>query len=117
MQCHQPHQTPPGAGKAWWQRCSSCHKSETQQAKAGKVHADCSKCHQPHKFSPPSCKTCHAAQTAKAGHRTKGHEKCGECHTTHLASLPGRAQCLSCHKNMTQHQPSAQRCQACHPFK
>jgi hypothetical protein len=116
-QCHAPHQTPPGVGKAWWQRCASCHTSQTKQAKAGQVHADCSNCHKPHKFTAPKCNSCHAAATAKAGHATKGHDNCADCHSTHQATLPGRAQCMSCHKNMTQHHPTAQRCQACHPFK
>lgn len=117
QQCHSPHQPPPGAGSAWWQRCATCHSSVTKQANAGVVHANCSNCHKPHRFTPPNCSSCHKNETSKAGHTVKGHQKCGDCHSTHQATLPERAQCLRCHNDMAQHQAGAGRCQACHPFK
>lgn len=113
-QCHAPHQTPAAEKKGWWGVCVNCHKKEVE---ASKRHEQCANCHKPHKYQPPACTSCHAAQAGLAAHLVKEHQQCTACHDAHGATKPTPAQCLACHKDRTNHEPTTRTCYACHPFK
>ncbi len=119
VQCHAPHERSASSPAGWWQRCASCHQKQTQAAASSDAatHRTCSNCHRPHAFRPPACSSCHAANSLKAGHRIAEHVDCRQCHSTHEASKPKRAQCLTCHRDRADHHPEAPRCVACHAFR
>ena len=119
VQCHAPHQAPPGFGAAWWTRCNQCHADKVQSVKLrGPTHQDCKNCHQPHRFAVPACTSCHSTIQSEGLHSIAKHAAdCTSCHDPHVKSQPTRAQCLKCHQDRVNHEPNAVQCQACHMFK
>lgn len=110
--CHDAHKPP---GKLWG-TCSSCHTQQVSAVlKRGKTHSVCNSCHQPHGFKPPTCNSCHKG--LPAAHKSKGHDRCLDCHDTHQKKLPKRSDCLRCHTERTNHFPEAQNCASCHLFR
>jgi hypothetical protein len=118
-QCHPPHGAPPGAGHAWWQRCSACHGAKVESAKQrGPKHQVCQSCHQPHRFAVPSCTSCHADMGGKGLHAAPKHAaSCTSCHDPHVEAKPTRDQCLACHTDKRAHEPNAKECFTCHLFR
>jgi hypothetical protein len=119
MQCHPPHQAPPGTGSAWWSRCNACHAAKVESVKQrGPTHSQCKNCHQTHRFAIPSCTSCHRDMPSKGLHSVPQHAaSCKACHDPHVASVPRPAQCLACHTDRKNHEPTAEKCQGCHTFK
>jgi len=118
-QCHQPHAAPPGAGAAWWSRCSTCHAAKVQSVKErGPTHAECKNCHQPHRFAVPTCTSCHNDMGGRGLHAAAKHAaNCTSCHDPHVKSMPSREQCLACHTDKRGHEPNAKDCFTCHLFR
>jgi predicted CXXCH cytochrome family protein len=118
VQCHPPHNAPPGTGAAWWTRCNECHGGKVASVKQrGPKHSECKNCHEPHRFAVPSCTSCHKEIAAKGLHATPQHfANCNKCHDPHVKSSPAPEQCLACHTKRRGHEPNAQVCQACHMF-
>jgi hypothetical protein len=113
--CHSAHDFGAPAKATVGLLCARCHEAETKLVATNKGHGACLSCHvSTHKeTAPPTCQSCHAAETKSA---PTGHQTCDTCHAKHSGKLTTGAACTTCHakKQTGPHVGVKNGCQTCH---